>query len=740
MLAIICVSLLAAVVNCYPVLFCGRSFVSPACVPALVYDWWPPLPGMEPATTYAWQHGSDAGAMMWWDVPLGFYESRCLLEQGELPLWNRYSHAGDPLVGQAVSMLGDPLQMIVILGHGSALAWDVKFLVAKFVFCVGFGWLVLRLSGNRPLSLFYAALAAYCGAWFFIGNHPVFFVFAYAPWILLSAFEFLDWKSERHLRWGLVWLLANFSSFNAGHVEVAVVLIGGLNLATFTHALVGNWNWAGVIKVFGRMAVATLLFMGLTAPVWVPFLVALDGAFTVHQEIKVIQLPLKSLPGAFDDIFYRLLMPGFSRAHAPGTSLLVMAGCILSALKWRQLSREKFFWVNTGAIALWGGCVFGWMPASILAAIPLLNRVGHGFTDFSYLLVIHLTIQSAYGFGCLTRADFKILNRRQTSARWFGWTIIIILVAASQYRFGLYNFGNEDLMMLPGPRTVLDATSPAIEKIKSDSSDPFRVVPLQRSFNGDYAMVYGLEDIRSCDPVSNGEYMQLIRNFPGMELSGDWVIKVLDPVQAQPLLNLLNVKYVLASPTNRAPVAAGFRVSDRSDFLVLENLQAWPRAFFVNQIKAVASSEEFAKQLLANAETPFVAVDSSTLESQPGLKRLEEVAAARPVPARHFNLRPNSTAFDIHAASAGIVCLMEGQAKDFTATANGVFKEVITVNRAFKGVYLDQPGDYHLEFTYRPRYWRLACLLCATSISIALMLAIVEINRMRDRQKRVALN
>ena len=148
-LAIGFISLLAVVINCYPVIFCGKSYASPISVPAIVYDWRPPLPGMDPAPyQYKPQHGSDTGAMMWWDVPVGFIESRSLLDHGELPLWNRYSHAGDTLVGQAVSMLGDPLQLIVILGRGSAEAWDVKFVVAKFLFCVGFGLLILRLLGT----------------------------------------------------------------------------------------------------------------------------------------------------------------------------------------------------------------------------------------------------------------------------------------------------------------------------------------------------------------------------------------------------------------------------------------------------------------------------------------------------------------------------------------------------------------------------------------------------------------
>ena len=62
-LAVALVSILAVVINCYPVIFCGRSFVSPACTGPLVYSSWPPLPGQNPGPARS-QHGSDTGAMM----------------------------------------------------------------------------------------------------------------------------------------------------------------------------------------------------------------------------------------------------------------------------------------------------------------------------------------------------------------------------------------------------------------------------------------------------------------------------------------------------------------------------------------------------------------------------------------------------------------------------------------------------------------------------------------------------
>lgn len=783
------VSLLAVVINNYPVVFCGKSHVSPVCVVATVYSWWPSLPGMKPAPRVS-EHGSDTSAMVLGGVPTGFIESRSLLEHGELPLWNRYSHAGDTLIGQNVTMLGDPLHLIVIAGRGSAGAWDVKFVVAKFLFCVGFGLLILRLLGSRPLSLIYAALAAYCGAFFYINNHPVFFVFCYAPWILLSALAWLDLRSERRVRWGAVWLLANVACFDAGHVEVAVDLIGGLNLAAMAWALIQQRTVTGLATVIGRMSIGTILFLGLTAPMWMSFFAALDGAYSVHSEVRVMQLSIANLPGAFDDLFYLFLrLDEAYAAIAPGTSFLVLAGCILSVLKWRQLKGDAFFWVNSGAILLWGGCVFGWVPTAVLAAVPLLNRVGHIYTDFSYLLVIHLTVQSAYGFKCLARERnfrraavdfvwmglifggimlayafgprhrpipwnyflcvgagaigapllFVFLNSRQRPISAIGWTGIIILGFIPQFRFGLYNSGNDNLLMLPGPRVVLNPPSPAIDWIKTDKSAPFRVVGLRLNFCGDYSAVYDIEDIRSCAPLSNNEFIDLIRKFPGMQFDRSWVIELKDLVAAQPLLNLLNVKYLLAYPGTRVDIekGVGFRIAARSDFLVLENLQAWPRAFFSDKVVTCASTEEFIKQLWEGRKQPFVALSRDEIKRQPGLQPLETTKQATLVPATNYRLLPNSTEFDVHAPSAGVVCLTEGQAKDFTAKANHEPKEVLTVNRAFKGVYLDKPGDYHLEFIYRPRHWRLACAWFWIAAGSAIALASLSVI-CATAQKKVA--
>ena len=774
-LAILLVAWLAVGANCYPIVFCGRSYVSPICTGGgEVYSWLPPLPQMADTPKMS-SHGSDTIATLWWEVPAAFIESRSLLEQGEIPLWNRYSHGGDTFIGQAETMLGDPLQLIVIAGRGSAEAWDLKYLAAKFLFCVGFGLLVLRLLKSLPLALVFAALAAYCGAFFYINNHPVFFVFCYAPWMLLTALAWLDLRSERPLRWGLAWLLVNGACFNAGHVEVAVVLIGGLNLAALAQALAGAPTWAGWTRVTRRLGLGTLLFLGLTAPVWMSFLTAQASAYSLHTQVRIFQFPLEALPGMFDDLFYLLLRPDAHwKASAPGSSLGVWVGCLGAVWKWRQWKAEPFFWINSSAILFWAGFIFGWVPSFVIAAIPLLNRVGHTHTDFSYLLIIHLTVQSAYGYkslaqetnlrraGCVFYAAalvfavgvcaygqfvakqavpwlyFGCMGAGAIGAPWLylyfknqrrpisavGWAGIIALGFIPNARFGLYNFGSDDWLMLPGPRAVLNAPSPAIEKIKADPASPFRVVGLDWTLMGDYGAVYGLEGIGSLAPLSNSEFINLVKSFPGVSFTRLWRIEITNYTSAQPLLNLLNVKYLLADPGDHVEGNADVRIAGRSDFLVLENTKAWPRAFFANGIATNASNDQFVRQLLTRGPTPFISLSPAAIKQQPGLQSLVNAAPVALVPATDYDLRPNSTTFRIRVPAAGVVCLTEGQAEGFTATANHEPKTVLTVNRAFKGIYLDAPGDYQISFTYRPRHWRLAGTLFWISCGGVLLLVL----------------
>jgi hypothetical protein len=276
--------------------------------------------------------------------------------------------------------------------------------------------------------------------------------------------------------------------------------------------------------------------------------------------------------------------------------------------------------------------------------------------------------------------------------------------------------------MIPGPRVTLNAPSPAIQLIQADTSAPFRTVGAELNLFGDYAAVYGLEDIRSCAPLSNRELVGLLRGFPGMSAPAEWIVNLDDPAAAHSLLNLLNVKYILAPQGFKLLDGHGYQTVKQGDFAVLENLEVWPRAFFSDGIVSISATNEFIQYLLQNGKQPFVAMTPGDIADTPGLARLQTNSTASITPASHFELLPNLTTFDVHAVSPGVVCLTEGQARDFIATANGTPKTILTVNRAFKGIYLEAPGDYHIVFTFKPHHWRLACALFWSSLGLILVL------------------
>ena len=73
-----------------------------------------------------------------------------------------------------------------------------------------------------------------------------------------------------------------------------------------------------------------------------------------------------------------------------------------------------------------------------------------------------------------------------------------------------------------------------------------------------------------CRRVGNAWIFGMVSHFPGMEVgSSSWRIEVADPIKAQPLLNLLNVKYMLVQREKMGVITPELPVFDQSDFVTL---------------------------------------------------------------------------------------------------------------------------------------------------------------------------
>jgi hypothetical protein len=392
--AVLIVSIISVLISCYPVVFLGRSFVSANNVPML-YPGAPTVPGHFDRRSENFK-GSDAGAMMWHDVPNSFVQSRALFRDGELPLWNRFNSCGITLLGQGQSMFGDPLHMLVVAAAGEAWAWDLKFLLAKILFCFGLGLAVRASSRHLPTALLFAFSSAFIGFFSYRFNHPAFFSVCYAPWLLVCWLEITGAPTTREsARWAAGLLLATWAELNSGTAKEAYMLLLSLHGCGLLIFLLSPTAYR--TKKFVDVCLVGVAFLLLAAPVWLTFFEALQKAYIPYKEAELaFQIQPGLLIGLFDDIFYRAVNPA-SLVYNPSANFLVLLGSILALVYLRRLIRNPVF-VGTSLCALASASlVFGVIPSALIEKIPMINHIWHIDNTFSCVLLIELVVLAGFG-------------------------------------------------------------------------------------------------------------------------------------------------------------------------------------------------------------------------------------------------------------------------------------------------------------------------------------------------------
>lgn len=347
---ILTLSIISAVVSCYPVVFFGRSFVSANTVP-LLYPGIPTLPGYQDTRSEDFK-GSDAGATMWHDVPNSFIQSRSLARDGELPLWNRYNSSGVTLLGQGQSMFGDPLHMVVVAAAGEAWAWDLKFLLAKALFCTGLGLAVYASSKNLSVALLLTCSSAFIGFFSYRFNHPAFFSLCYAPWLLLRWFEITRAPSVRSAaQWAAVLLLVSWTELNSGTAKEAYMLLLSLHGCGFLVFCLSTTVFR--VRKLIDLAVVGVVLLLIASPVWLTFFDALRRAYVPYKDAaRAFQIQPGLLVGFFDDIFYRAVNPG-DFVYNPSMNLFDISRMHLcDRLPAESIARSSFRGGRPGGIVL----------------------------------------------------------------------------------------------------------------------------------------------------------------------------------------------------------------------------------------------------------------------------------------------------------------------------------------------------------------------------------------------------
>ncbi|MES2693432.1 MAG: hypothetical protein V4773_08165 [Verrucomicrobiota bacterium] len=406
--AIATISLVAVVVSAYPVVFLGKSHVSPNMGTILLYDNFPTLPGYTSAERVDAKM-ADVGAIMWQHVPFAMMQRRAL-GQGELPLWNRYNALGVPLLAQGQSMFGDPLHLLVVAANSASWAWDLKYLLAKWLFALGLGLTVLALTRSSSPSLgsafspslmpalLVSASAPFIGFFLYRINHPAFFSLCYAPWPLYCLVRLAQAPTRRASAFALAGLIvANLALMNSGTVKEAYMLLLCVNFSGACILLASPAPLRERLLKLAALAWAGGLFALLTAPIWASFLQTLKNAYTGYNTVSAYQIQPSLLLGLFDEIFYRPLMSE-DRVFSPSLNFLLLLGVLyfVATLRLQFARRTAMALAASSLLPL--SLAFGLISPTWIGTLPFLGNIAHLDNTFSCVLIVLWSVVAGLGF------------------------------------------------------------------------------------------------------------------------------------------------------------------------------------------------------------------------------------------------------------------------------------------------------------------------------------------------------
>jgi hypothetical protein len=242
-------------------------------------------------------------------------------------------------------------------------------------------------------------------------------------------------------------------------------------------------------------------------------------------------------------------------------------------------------------------------------------------------------------------------------------------------------------------------------------------------FPGTQAL-YELEGIGGADPLEVPAYRELV-DAAGMARPLVWLTLFTgsDLVRLAPLLDMLNVQFLLARSSSDSPGLVNVPVPKEDRLKVQRRATAWPRAFFVDSVTTYVDAPDLLSKV-ATVGRPFAAVqagDQHAADVTRGMTR----ASGNVVPASGYNLTPNTTTFAVRAPGPGVAVLTETfLPEDFHATLNGIRVPYFRVNHAFRAVMVPSGGVWVVKFEYRPGRWELSLAMAGLGIVLLAGLAL----------------
>lgn len=678
----------------------------------------------------------------------------------DVPLWNPMTGAGYPLHGNGQSSALSLLRFLTLpLSLPNAVTAEAAM---KVLIALTFTFLYCRRRYSLLASTIAAVTFGFGG--FIIGwlHFPMVTAACLAPAILYCVDLLAEQRTfGRFVFSALVWTQLNY----AGHPETTAHLFWLAAVYTLWLVFVERVAKGRIVIPFaGVMIVAGML----SAPFLLPFLETMSRSKRV-AELRAAPLDPNALSNTDRNSAIVMLQPHFfgqvplEKAWGPAdteplagyTGVFAFAAWIAVALHvvWRRQWRSReLFLVLTALFVI--GVIYSW-PLVAEAFHAMLPIAANARMRLIFTLLAAILTAAAVDLAVGAESGALARFRRRTT----GVPVLLgaLVVAATLFTllritplYYAYRYDTAVLSMLPSllvlalvvvvattrrewavmgllvavtcelfavgrnrptplPFRMLYPKTPVIAKLQElaakEPPNTFRFTGIGAPLFPNVNALYGLEDVRAHDPMSNASYLAFLKLTADYEV---WNYFAFFTSENRSVFDLLNVKYILLEPQWHVTDRARYKFHyDGPDGRIIENTSVLPRFFPVRNVLLEFRQEVFYQALRNHQDWATTAwldrleVENETQRSDFFAPRADDapLATAQIVSAKatDYRLKVNAPRWSLIVSS---IPWWPG----WKVTRNGESIKPIRVNAVFLG-FAVPPGTTDVRVYYSPTSW-----------------------------------
>lgn len=666
----------------------------------------------------------------------------------QIPLWNPYSFGGTPLMANYQSAVFSPMNLLFFI-FPFKISWGLLILLQPLLAGIATFFFLRKLLATRIASLLSSISFMFCGfivCW--MGYGTLAYAIGILPLILLGQEGYVQSKKFPYI---LLISLGLVFSFFSGHFQISIyTLLVAFAYFIFRYTLTNPTNRSGQKKkfVFGFMAIFSGVMLAL--PQIIPSI-----EFYNQSLRSVLYSRPEVIPWQY---LLTLVAPDFFGNPVTGNDWfghyaewngyiglipLLFAG--FSLLDWKKNKFVRFFFVAAAvALLLATPTIFG--DLILAARIPVLATSAAG----RIIVVMSFSLSVLAGFGL----DVWVRSRRRKKVLLgcisfvfflLGWGIILTKlgvpiekIAIAKQNFILPSFflvsaillttaalftrskkvlfvvcfiflvlSSFDVLRFASKWQTFSPTNSIFPDISLTQF--FQKIHNQRSlgnYGGQVAIYYQLPSLEGYDalyPERFGEFVTYVANgsFGSAGRSG-----VDFPKSAQytgETVDWLGVHYIIHKTSDDGKIWTFPFWLHRSDFkevyrdssyLVLENLNAMPRAYIVGNYEVITNKEKILTALFAK---DMDKAKTLILEENPGVVKTSGLVA-------HASIRsytPNKVTLTTKSNKNALLFLSDTYFPGWKATIDGKETKIYRADYTFRAIAIPA-GQHIVVFSYWP--------------------------------------